>query len=215
MKPFFDGIWAGDPLFASMENAANYVQGTFQREKESADTQHLDMIASWMTLADLRGTWFWGSTVGPLLVGPVPRVFWPTKPRLNEYNFELQIPARRMADAGMTSGIVGEGYANFGYFGVALYCFALSAGYSLAFEHTEAERHDSPWKLLYLLLLTVYPQIYRDGLISVVMFPFVYGAPIVASSIAALLMGRSRGINSSPGVGRGARSLTRHTSVRA
>jgi hypothetical protein len=83
-----------------------------------------------------------------------------------------------MAQMNMTAGLVGESYANFGYFGVILIPFLISLGFSSAYTRLAGTSMLSPGGLLYLVYLSTFMQLYRDGLISAVWFPFVHCAPM-------------------------------------
>jgi hypothetical protein len=83
-----------------------------------------------------------------------------------------------MARLGMTAGLVAEGYVNFGYAGVVLYCFGVSFAFTWGYLRIAHSHYLSPSRLLYYFCLASTAQLYRDGLISGVWFPFVYAAPI-------------------------------------
>jgi len=84
----------------------------------------------------------------------------------------------------MTPGLVGEGYVNMGLAGVFLTCGLLSFGFTWAYFRVAPPSLiapgllKSPGLLLYLLFLSCSMQTYRDGLLSLVWFPFVYAAPV-------------------------------------
>ena len=78
----------------------------------------------------------------------------------------------------MTAGLIGESYANFGYFGVILIPFCISIAFSAAYRRLAGTSLLTPGYLLYFIYLATYMQLYRDGLISAVWFPFVHCAPV-------------------------------------
>ncbi|MGA2737159.1 MAG: hypothetical protein ABSG65_06860 [Bryobacteraceae bacterium] len=178
MKPFTRMLRDGARVTDALNEAIRYTYTEIDKDEGSVDQQFLDMSAATMTLSDLRGTWFWGATIAPLFVSPVPRVLWPEKPKTNQYQWDLQVPARNMAELGMTAGLVAEGYVNFGYAGVALYCFGAGFAFAWAYLKVVHSYYLSPSRLLYFFCLASASQVYRDGLISAVWFPFVYAAPI-------------------------------------
>lgn len=178
MKPFKKSLHEGAGVKDALNEALEYAYTDYSKAEGSVDEQFLDMVAATMTLSDLHGSWYWGSTIAPLLTGPVPRLLWPEKPKMNQYQWDLQVPARNLADLGMTAGLVAEGYVNFGYVGVVLYCFGVSFAFAFAYFRVAKSNRKSPSLLLYLFCLASAAQVYRDGLISAVWFPFVYAAPI-------------------------------------
>jgi hypothetical protein len=178
LKPFTGLVRDGVPILDAVSQSIDLTVESMSRDEGHIDQAYLDMIGSTMTLSDLHGSYYWGSTLLPIIYIPIPRFLWPAKPQTNEYQWELQIPSRNMAKLGMTSGLVGEGYVNFGYFGVALYCFAIGALYGTAYARSLRSGNKSPGTFLYLLLMCCSLQIYRDGLVSALFFPFVYAAPV-------------------------------------
>lgn len=178
LKPFTRMLREGARVEDALNEALRYTFTEFGKDEGSVDQQFLDMSAATMTLSDLRGSWYWGGTITPLFVSPVPRVLWPEKPKINQYQWDLQVPARNMAQLGMTAGLVAEGYVNFGYAGVLLYCFGVGFVFTLAYLRVAHCHYLSPSRLLYFFCLASASQVYRDGLISSIWFPFVYAAPI-------------------------------------
>jgi hypothetical protein len=179
MKPVAFALQDGQPFSQALSDGVEIAFTNFGTEEGSGiDFQFLDMIGSTMTLVDLHGHWFWGTTIAPLFVSPMPRLLWPEKPRINQYQKDLDVPDRNMAALDMTAGLVGESYANFGWFGVAFIPFLVSLCYSLAYRQVENGTVNTPGSLLYLFCLSTYMQVYRDGLISAVWFPFVHCAPL-------------------------------------
>jgi hypothetical protein len=178
MKPFTKMLKQGASVTDAMDEALRHTYTEFGRDEGSIDEQFLDMTAATMTLSDMHGSWYWGRTIAPLFSAPVPRLLWPEKPKMNQYQWDLQVPSRNMASIGMTAGLVAEGYVNFGYAGVVLYCFGVGFAFAWAYLRIAHSHYLSPSRLLYYFCLASAAQLYRDGLISGVWFPFVYAAPI-------------------------------------
>jgi hypothetical protein len=178
MKPFTKMLRDGAPVTEAANEAVRHTYAELDKDEGSLDQQFLDMSAAIMTLSDMRGTWYWGGTIYPLFVSPIPRVYWKEKPKLGQYEWDLQVPSRNMARLGMTAGLVAEGYVNFGYAGVVLYCFGVSFAFTWGYLRLAHSHYLSPSRLLYYFCLASAAQLYRDGLISGVWFPFVYAAPI-------------------------------------
>ncbi|HUO31446.1 MAG TPA: O-antigen polymerase [Bryobacteraceae bacterium] len=184
MKPFTRMLKSGATIEEAWGEAFQHTYTQLENDEGSIDEQFLDMSAATMTLADIRGQWYWGGTITPLLVSPVPRVLWPDKPKINQYQWDIQVPSRNMAELGMTSGLVAEGYVNFGYFGVALFCFLVGFVYTWGYLKIARSHYLSPGRMLYFFCLAAASQVYRDGLISGIWFPLVYAAPIGWTAIS-------------------------------
>ncbi|KAA6461161.1 oligosaccharide repeat unit polymerase [Acidobacteria bacterium AB60] len=179
MKPVFYSLQQGDPVPVAIDKGIDTAFHNLGRENGSGiDFQFLDMIGSTMTLVDIHGQHFWGTSVTPLFVSPVPRLIWPDKPHLNQYQQELDIPSRAMAKLNMTAGLLGECYADFGWAGVVIVPFLISLAFTSGYLRLSGTSIFSPGCLLYLIYLSTFMQLYRDGLISAVWFPFVHCAPI-------------------------------------
>jgi hypothetical protein len=103
MKPLTRMLNEGSRFEDALTVAVQDTYAQFGTEEGSIDAQFLDMAGATMTLADVHGGWYWGRTIAPLFVCPVPRVFWPEKPKINQYQWDIQVPSRNMADLGMTS----------------------------------------------------------------------------------------------------------------
>ncbi|MDP8990637.1 MAG: hypothetical protein M3N41_11235 [Acidobacteriota bacterium] len=183
MKPLTFALHSGVAPAEAVAFAVDSTVENFSSQESSIDQQFLDMIGATMTLADLRGEWYWGGTIAPLFVAPVPRILWPAKPKLNQFQVDLDVPSRSIAKIGMTPGLVGEAYVNMGLAGVFLTCGLVSFGFTWAYFRvappsvTAPGLLRSPGLFLYLLFLSCSMQTYRDGLISLIWFPFVYAAP--------------------------------------
>ncbi len=178
MKPLTKLLHDGASFGDALADSVSYTYTQFEKDEGSIDSQFLDMCGATMTLADIHGSWYWGTTIVPLFYSPIPRLMWREKPRINEYQFELQVPSRNMADIGMTSGLVAEAYTNLGWAGVVLYCLAVGIVYALAYWRVAPSNYLSAGWLMYLFCLASLEQVYRDGLISAVWFTFVYAAPM-------------------------------------
>src|SRR5437667_1889009 len=106
-----------------------------------------------MTLVDEHGRYFYGTTLLPLLVSPVPRVWWPDKPALNQYMHEIQSHDKPIAKLGMVSMLIGEGYANGGYFGAVLFPVLAAWCYGRAYFAAIRKPHGSLGRFAYLVFL--------------------------------------------------------------
>ncbi len=189
MKPVFYSLQQGDPVSVALDKGTRTAFEDLGRDSGSGiDFQFLDMMGSTMTLVDIHHQHFWGGSIAPLFVSPVPRLVWPEKPYLNQYQKELDIPSRAMAKLDMTAGLIGESYADFGWAGIVVIPFLISVAYTAAFFRLSGARIFSPGCLLYLIYLSTFMQLYRDGLISAVWFPFVHCAPVGFTAVSHWLI---------------------------
>lgn len=179
MKPIERSLQTGSSVAEAVKGGSEVAFSHFGEEDGSAiDFQFLDMIGATMTLVDIHNSYFYGATILPILVSPIPRGFWPDKPEVNDFQFKLDIPSRPLAGYTMTAGLIGESYANFGWFGIVLIPFFISLAFSSAYFRLQGTTLLSPGCLLYLTYLSTFMQLYRDGLLSAVWFPFVHCAPM-------------------------------------
>ncbi|HEY4185138.1 MAG TPA: O-antigen polysaccharide polymerase Wzy [Polyangia bacterium] len=168
-----DGESMSDISAEMSDSATEVSQGS------APDDLFLDEFASALTLLDRRGEMYMGSIFLPLLTLPVPRAFWPDKPILAGYLQDISTSNRPMATSGMISTYLGESYANFGIAGIFLVPPILA--FFLAFFCRKAYEvpHDSVLRFAYILLSVNLIQVYRDGLVSIVMFTFVNMMPLM------------------------------------
>ena len=146
---------------------------------KAPDQQFLDQFACALTLMDEQGKLYYGSTYLNLITLPIPRQWWPDKPSLSDYVNDISVPTRPMSEMGMIVTYLGESYANFGYLGIIVVPYILA--YVLARIYFRAYRKDyfSVNRLTYLLVACNLLQVYRDGLVSIIVFTWVNMMPLV------------------------------------
>lgn len=147
---------------------------------QNGDQTVLDQLASSLTLIDRAGKFYYGSIYTVFLTSPIPRQWWPEKPRLSEHLYDFSTPTRPMAEMGMVMSFIGEFYLNFGYVGVVIMAFLMA--YVLAKIYFRAYRSNyfSVLRFGYLLIACNLIQVYRDGLMSLVVFTLVNMMPLSA-----------------------------------
>jgi hypothetical protein len=185
-KPVSVAIVSG----ASVQDIWLTAQGYFENSASndsSIDTQFLDMQATYMAAADEAGRRFYGATMLPLLYLPIPRFIWPDKPRLNEYSPELSSSSRMIAQVGMTPNLTGESYLNFGWAGCAVVPFLYLLGMQTAYRSVRIAGIDSAARWVYMIYLVSMVQIYRDGLNSLILFPFMVYFPMLCWGVISSL----------------------------
>jgi len=143
----------------------------------NADFAFLDMYASTLTLIDQRGVFYYGTTYLTLFLVPIPRPLWLEKPSIVQWMTDISTPSRNLKELGSIPTIYGEAYANFGYLGIIFVPF-LFAKYAARWYFKILHTHSQAANLyLYLYFAAIIVQVYRDGLISVVIFLSAYNIP--------------------------------------
>jgi hypothetical protein len=146
---------------------------------QAPDQQFLDQLACALTLMDHSGKRYYGTTYLALVTLPIPRQWWPDKPGLADYLIDISIPSRPMSEMGMIVTFLGESYVNFGFLGIvfvpALLAYFLARAYFRAYR----SNYFSVIRLTYLLVACNLIQVYRDGLISIVVFTWVNMMPLM------------------------------------
>ena len=146
---------------------------------EAPDQTFLDLFACALTLIDENDKLYYGRTYLDLITLPVPRQWWPDKPSLADYIQDISRPWRPMGEMGMIVTYLGESYVNFGFLGIIIVPYLV--GYALARAHFRAYRSNyfSVTRFAYLLLACNLIQVYRDGLVSIIVFTCVNMMPLV------------------------------------
>lgn len=145
---------------------------------EAPDQTFLDLFACGLTLMDENEKFYHGTTYLNLLTLPIPRQWWPDKPTLGDYIKDISRPSRPMFEMGMIVTYLGESYVNFGFLGIIIVPYLVA--YWLARAHFRAYRSSyfSVARFAYLLLACNLIQVYRDGLVSIVVFTCVNMMPL-------------------------------------
>lgn len=146
----------------------------------SADDQtFLDQYASGLTLIDHNGIFYYGKTYLSVLTLPIPRQLWPNKPGLVEYMSDFSRPWRPMKESGMIITFLGESYANFGYIGIIVVPYVLAYFIGRLYFKAYRKNYYSIERFVYLIIACNFFQVFRDGLISIIIFTFVNMMPLM------------------------------------
>lgn len=146
---------------------------------KAPDQLFLDQLAGAMTLVDDQGKYYYGSTYLSLLWLPIPRQWWAEKPSVADYIRDISSPTRPMFEMGMIVTFLGESYANFGYFGIILVPYLTAYWLGRAYFRAYRSAYLSVTRLVYLLVACNLIQVYRDGLVSIVVFTWVNMMPLM------------------------------------
>lgn len=144
----------------------------FHLEKSESSTSNtfLDQYAGALTLIDNNDKLYYGSTYLKVFIVFIPRAIWPSKPGLADHTVALGTSERPYDVEGRIITYLGEAYINFWYFGFFIvptvigyfltrfYRFSMQLGYGYVQHY------------IYLVIMAVLIQVYRDGLVSLVLF---------------------------------------------
>jgi hypothetical protein len=186
-KPVAVAIAENESANQVLAHAQDYFLDVIE-DNTAGDTQFFDMQATFMASADELGRRFHGGTILPMLYLPIPRFVWPDKPRVNEFAWELSTPLRPVAELGITPTLSGESYLNFGWTGCAVIPFLYLLGMQIAYRRISNRGITSAARWIYLVLLVCMIQVFRDGLNSLILFPFVGYLPLIGWGVISELL---------------------------
>lgn len=146
---------------------------------KAPDQYFLDEFACALSLMDDANHFYYGSTYLALVTLPVPRQWWPDKPGLADYLHEISKPWRPMGEMGMIVTFLGESYINFGYVGVVFIPILLAYILGRVYFRAYRSNYFTIMRLSYLLIACNLIQVYRDGLVSIVLFTWVNMMPLM------------------------------------
>ena len=182
MKTIGSMLHKGEPVSHIAELAGNEIADAARGQ--AGDQYILDQFASTVSLVDHFGRYYYGTLYYPLLTMPVPRQWWPEKPPLNLYQHEITTPWRPMARAGMVATLHGESYANLGVVGIIIISYFSAYGFGWFYFAALRKSYFSVFRFTYVVVASNLINIFRDGLISLVVFTVLGMSPLIA--IAAL-----------------------------
>lgn len=146
---------------------------------KAPDQQFLDQFACALSLVDDVDSFYYGATYLPLITLPIPRQWWPEKPGLADYLHDISKPWRPMGELGMIVTFLGEAYANFGYAGIVIIPMLLAYILGRVYFRAYRRNYFTIARLAYLLIACNLIQVYRDGLVSIVIFTWVNMMPLM------------------------------------
>lgn len=145
----------------------------------SGDQGFLDQYAMTLTEIDKHNKVYYGTTIAPLILLPIPRSIWDEKPALNQWQIDISTINRPFDKMGSIGTIYGEAYANFRVFGVVLIPAMLFYFLTVWYRKIKNKNIFDLDKFLYTIIFVCLIQVLRDGLISLFIFPIVSNMPLV------------------------------------
>jgi hypothetical protein len=152
------------------------------------DQEILDQLASYLTLIDRAGELYYGTTYTAIITAPVPRQLWPDKPGLGDTIKGVSTPSRPMFEAGMIMTFIGEFYVNFGYLGIITMSYMTAYWLARLYFRAYHSNYFSVLRFSYLLIACNLIQIYRDGLMSLLVFTLINMMPLAFIVMLHLIM---------------------------
>ncbi|MEN3334567.1 MAG: hypothetical protein V7641_3932 [Blastocatellia bacterium] len=146
---------------------------------KAPDQQFLDQFACALALVDDAEHYYYGATYLPLVTLPIPHQWWPDKPGLADYLKDISKPWRPMSQLGMIVTFLGESYINFGYVGIIVIPILLAYILGRVYFRAYRSNYFTIARLAYLLIACNLIQVYRDGLVSIVIFTWVNMMPLM------------------------------------
>jgi|26BtaG_2_1085354.scaffolds.fasta_scaffold02347_5 hypothetical protein len=144
----------------------------FHLEKSDSSTinSFLDQYAGALTLIDNNDKFYYGSTYLKVFIIFIPRAIWPSKPGLADHTVALGTSERPYDVEGRIITYLGEAYINFRYFG--FFIVPTLVGYFLTRFYRSSVQlgYGYVQHYIYLVFMAVLIQVYRDGLVSIVLF---------------------------------------------
>jgi hypothetical protein len=169
-------------------------------EEVFTSEEFLDQYAGALTKIDQYGKIFNGSTYLAIVTLPIPRQLWPDKPGLADFTHEVSTPTRPYNKEGRIMTYIGESYLNFRYLGICL--IPLSIGFGLSYWCFVATT--GPWlrlnRYLYAMAFMAFVQLFRDGMLSLILFSLVHNLPALFIWVAHLFGGRKLLVQDPPTV---------------
>jgi oligosaccharide repeat unit polymerase len=186
-KPFARTLMTSGSLWQAY-NAALVYSGT---QGIALDFQFLDMQAAYMKTILAYGDHLWGRPYLASLVFFIPRAWWATKPSLVEYRSLFSTAEIPISTYGITPNLVGDLYVNFGYVGVALGMLLLATLLTRLYRACASPQAGLARQMLLAVIAVSLVQVYRDGLSSLVLWPFLWFLPLTTNALLGLNL-RSR-----------------------
>jgi len=146
---------------------------------KSADLSFLEQSSAIIGTIDKKNSFFYGQTYSPVLTFWIPRAYWPTKPKLNQWQHDISNDGRNYSEMGMISLFSGESYANFGFLGSFFIPLLFGRFLSSIYHKYRYVNVKHKGFLLLLFLNMLLFQVWRDGLVSLIIFPFLNYLPII------------------------------------
>src|SRR3954453_4638887 len=145
---FWDGAVRGDRSFIETTSTA------------SSRTDLIHTFAYIYLLTPTVGPYQYGETYKYLAITLIPRLFWPEKPQANAANSYFAVVYEVSNEEGIKSSnfgvtLMGEGYINFGVFGVALIMIFFGL-FTSVLEEVFAGKHSGPGGRAIFLATSIY-----------------------------------------------------------
>jgi len=198
-KPFAGTLVASGSLQQAVLAVSVYSGGS----GIALDFEFLDMQAAYMKNILAYGKYLWGRPYLASLVFFVPLAWWASKPSIVAYRFLYSTPEIPISTYGITPNLVGDLYVNFGYLGVTLGMILLALLLTRIYRICASSQAGLARQVWLAVMVVSLVQVYRDGLSSLVLWPFLWFLPLTASALLGLILRDRRVRVSSDSASRG------------
>ncbi|MGV2989286.1 O-antigen polymerase [Vibrio sp. E150_011] len=158
-----------------------YIAVGLEEDYRNRESYLLDQYSGALTLYDRSDGLYFGKTYLSIISLPIPRFIYPSKPGLGDHIIEVSTPQRPYDLEGRVITYIGEAYANFSYLGVILIPAFLGWLISRWYNSIEFYTKNNAELFVYIVFMTTWIQVFRDGLVSFVMFGIFYNLPIIVA----------------------------------
>ncbi|MCX6921436.1 MAG: hypothetical protein NTX20_08980 [Verrucomicrobia bacterium] len=202
LKPIGRAFEAGDyeAMASLVKESFTIVDDEKIIMKEDSE-QFFDQYAGALSMIDDYDKVYWGSTYLAIITLPIPHEWWSKKPGLADHMHDISTSGRQYNIEGRIITYIGESYLNFRYFGIVLIPLAL--GFTLTYWCYVAT--SGPWlrlnRYVYTIAFMAFIQLFRDGLLSLVLFTMVHNLPLLFIWVAHKVAGRRLLIDDLPSGG--------------
>jgi len=165
-------------------NTSYYANQRFMEGMDTGNLEYLEYVVR--AVPAKTGTYSYFTGLLQIFTEPIPRVLWPSKPAgapIRMFNFfDYGNPV------GMTVSLPGQGWADLGWAGVALWCGLFGAFWGAVYERFASRPITSVRLLAYMILLPVSILFFRDGTpVSMLRFGLFLTIPLALFSLFAWL----------------------------
>jgi hypothetical protein len=162
-----------------VDASSQLVRNMFSNEADDpGDRGFLDQFACAVALIDDNGKFYYGAPYLAIVTLPIPRFMWKEKPGLADFMEDFSRPWRPMKGSGMILTFLGDAYANFGYVGLILMPALIAYWLGRFYFYAYRDNYYSVVHFGYLMVAVNLIQIYRDGILSIVIFTVINMMPL-------------------------------------
>ncbi|MDC3255854.1 hypothetical protein OAU93_00475 [bacterium] len=146
------------------------IGASFDLSRQDRSANFLDQMSGSLSMVDKTEKIYFGRTYTYAITLPYPRFLWPEKPGLAQHVIEVSTDKRQYDVEGRVITLIGESYFNFRQLGVALIPFLLAWILTSWYLKVIRGNYMALENYVYLVFMSTFIQVFRDGLTSFAMF---------------------------------------------